>query len=128
MSLRDEEGAIDEALRVWRQGDFSLDSGLEFIYLAGTTRPHSPVSGRSATPSGDGEAIEPNATAVADEVRGLVVLSQTCDLVRGCRSRPFVEVAPLVEVTGDFVGGTWSPATGVCLCAVGCPQTIGRRS
>jgi len=38
--------------------------------------------------------------AVTTEVPGLVVLTQTCDIVRSCATRPWVEVAPLVEV-GD---------------------------
>ena len=38
-----------------------------------------------------------------DEVRGLVMLSQTCDVVRGCRARPFIEVAPLIEVPEQWV-------------------------
>ena len=29
----------------------------------------------------------------------MVMLSQTCDVVRGCRKRPFVEVAPLIEMS-----------------------------
>ena len=32
------------------------------------------------------------------EVLGLSVVTQTCDLVRRCEDRPFVEVCPLVEV------------------------------
>lgn len=31
-------------------------------------------------------------------VRGLVVVTQTCDIVRSCADRPFIEVCPLVEV------------------------------
>ena len=46
----------------------------------------------------DGEVIEAGATVVLDEVQGVVMLSQTCDIVRNCRLRPFVEVAPLIEV------------------------------
>jgi hypothetical protein len=34
-------------------------------------------------------------------VRGLVVLTQTCDIVRTSRERPFLEVAPLVEVSAQ---------------------------
>jgi hypothetical protein len=34
-------------------------------------------------------------------VRGLVVLTQTCDIVRASRERPFLEVAPLVEVSAQ---------------------------
>ena len=32
------------------------------------------------------------------EVRGFVVVTQTCDIVRTCRTRPFIEIVPLVEV------------------------------
>ncbi len=37
------------------------------------------------------------------EVRGVVMLSQSCDIVRTCRDRPFVEFAPLVERTKPVV-------------------------
>lgn len=41
---KEDERAIDEALRAWRQGDVSLDAGLEFLHLADLSRPHSPAS------------------------------------------------------------------------------------
>ena len=95
----EDEQEIDQALQVWRQGDVSLDTDLEFLHFADLSRPHSPASVQVADAlAADGEAIEAGATAVLDEVRGVVMLSQTCDIVRGCRARPFVEVAPLVEV------------------------------
>ena len=94
----EEERTIDQALRVWRQGDVSLDAGLEFVHFADLSRPHSPASAQVAEAlANDGDAIEAGATPVLDEVRGMVMLSQTCDVVRGCRERPFVEVAPLIE-------------------------------
>ena len=44
MPLADEdEKAIDEALRAWRQGDACLDAGLEFLHLAAPVSP--PQSG-----------------------------------------------------------------------------------
>ena len=105
MELTEEdERSIDEALRAWRQGDISLDEGLEFVHLADLSRPHSPASAQVAQNLADaGEAIEPGAEFVLDEVRGMVMLSQTCDVVPGCRNRPFVEVAPLIEVPGPWV-------------------------
>ena len=33
----------------------------------------------------------------------MVMLSQTCDVIRSCRQRPFVEVAPPVEVSEQEV-------------------------
>lgn len=100
MPLADEdEKAIDEALRAWRQGDVCLDTGLEFLHLADLSRPHSPASLQLADASEDaGEVLEGGPTPVLDEVRGVVMLSQTCDVVRGCRERPFVEVSPLIRM------------------------------
>ena len=95
----EDEREVDQTLRVWRQGDVSLDADLEFLHFADLSRPHSPASIQVADAlEANGEALEPGATAVLDGVRGVVVLSQTCDIVRGCRFQPFVEVAPLVEV------------------------------
>lgn len=106
MSLAPEdEHAIDEALRVWRQGDVSLDPGLGFLHLADLSRPHSSISLQAAnTLRDEGEPIETGPQVVQDfDVRGAVMLSQTCDVVRSCKARPFVEVAPLVKVSEEAV-------------------------
>ncbi len=105
MSLTEEdEQAIDQALQAWCQGDISLDAGLEFLHPADLSRPHSPASAQVAEAlTKDGEAIEAGPTPVLDEVRGAVILSQTCDVVRGCLDRAFVEVAPLIEVSEQWV-------------------------
>ena len=100
----EDERTIDQALQAWRQGDVTLDAGLEFVHFADLSRPHSAASAQVAEALGkDGEAIEAGATPVLEDVRGMVMLSQTCDVVRGCRDRPFVEVAPLVEVDEQLV-------------------------
>ena len=95
----EDERAINEALQAWRQGDVSLDAGLEFVHFADMSRPHSPASAQvAAALANDGEAIEPGPTPLLEKVPGMVMLSQTCDVVRPCRARPFVEIAPLIEV------------------------------
>jgi hypothetical protein len=95
----EDERAIDVALQAWRQGDVSLEAGLEFLHFADLSRPHSPASTQVAEAlADDGEAIEAGPAPILDEARGMVMLSQTCDVVRGCRARPFVEIAPLIEV------------------------------
>lgn len=100
----EDERAIDEALQAWRQGDVSLDAGLEFLHLADLSRPHSTASTQVAEAmAADGEPIKDGPAPVLDEARGMVMLSQTCDVVRNCRSRPFVEVAPLIEVSEEWV-------------------------
>lgn len=57
-------------------------------------RPSKPQSKYAA----DGTGIDSGQTPLFDEVAGLVMLSQTCDIVRSCQQRPFLEVAPLVPV------------------------------
>lgn len=100
----EDERTIDQALQVWRQGDVSLDADLAFLHFADLSRPHRPASTQVAEElAHDREAIEAGPTPVLDEVRDVVILSQTCDVVRGCRSRPFVEVAPLIEVPEPWV-------------------------
>jgi hypothetical protein len=103
MVFSDEQAnAINEALRVWRQGDLTLDPELEFIHLADISRPHSLASIQTAEKlSHAGEDIPSGPVALTDAVDGLVMVSQTCDIVRNCRDRPFVEVAPLVTVEAE---------------------------
>jgi hypothetical protein len=102
MPLSNEDAEkINAALKVWRQGDVVLDSDLEFLHFADLSRPLSAASDQIASTPADTDEIQPGATPILDQVTGLVVLTQTCDIVRDCRKRPFVEVAPLIEVTAD---------------------------
>ncbi len=80
--------AVSGALSVWRQGDCVLG---EFWFLSRIDVEH-PLSFAAQIAASEGVDL-------ADEqVRGLVVVTQTCDIVRSCADRPFVEVCPLVEV------------------------------
>lgn len=79
---------IDSALQQWRQGDYVLGE-LWFVYRFNPQQPLTPDSLSVA---------QENTDLTESEVRGLVVVTQTCDLVRSCYSRPFVEVVPLLEV------------------------------
>lgn len=103
LTAADEE-ALDEAIRAWRQGDVTLDAGLVFYHLADLSCPHSPASIQKAEQhASDSKEIEHGPTALFDEVEGLVMLSQTCDIVRNCRQRPFLEVAPLIPVSATML-------------------------
>lgn len=94
-----EEEALDASITVWRQGDVTLDAELVFCHLADLSCPHSDASIQTAEHhAAGGTEIEPGPTPLFDEVTGLVMLSQTCDIVRSCRQRPFLEVAPLILV------------------------------
>ncbi len=94
MTDQDEVDAVDLALKDWRQGDVSLDAGLGYMHLADLARAHSPASLAYVA-----DLVGPTGTAdlipVFEEVEGVVMLTQTCDIVRPCIRRPFVEVAPL---------------------------------
>ncbi len=86
-------GRIDAAMRSWRQGDVARDLDV-FVHVA---NPASALTDAAAEEGGD----EP--VAVVSSVPGIVVLTQTCDIVRNCVERPYIEVAPLVEVAPDVV-------------------------
>ena len=78
---------IDAALAEWHQGDLALE---EHWFS------HAADPGLALTP----ESAQANEglQIITSAVEGLVVVTQTCDVVRSCISRPFIEVSPLVEV------------------------------
>ena len=87
----DEAKRTDTALQAWRQGDMALDESW-FVHVGD---PAMPLSETAAEARGSG------AQALTSEVYGLIVVTQTCDIVRACTNRPYIEVAPLVQVTED---------------------------
>lgn len=87
----EEQKRINTALETWRQGDCALDEQW-FLHLA---------DGSNALTAESSAAGEGTQAISSDDAHGLVVLTQTCDVVRDCLDRPFVEVAPIVEVTPD---------------------------
>ncbi|MEZ5994147.1 MAG: hypothetical protein R3C25_00175 [Hyphomonadaceae bacterium] len=81
--MTDEKSAaesLEEKLLKWRQGDYALGVG-GFLF-----------ADRSET----GEAFD--ARENPDNVAGLVVVSQTCDVVRLTPDKPVVAVSPLVRL------------------------------
>ena len=87
------EESIDDELPHWRQGDVSLDAGLEFLHLADLACPHSPASIRAVGGSDDGRPMK-GLAPVAEEVEGVVVLTQTCDIVRSCKIARLLKLRP----------------------------------
>lgn len=87
----DEAKRIDAALKEWRQGDLALDESW-FVHVGDASVPLSEAAAQA-----DGEGVQ----AFTSEVAGLVVVTQTCDIVRSCTNRPYVEVAPLMQVSED---------------------------
>lgn len=60
------------------------------------------TAAREVADENEGDDVEIGGIA-QETVEGLVVVTQTCDLVRDCRSRPYVEVAPLVRPEDERV-------------------------
>ncbi len=84
-------GRVDDALRLWRQGDCVLGDQ-EFLFRL---NPAAPLTEPAAVAAAVG------ADAAEVQVRGYAIVTQTCDIVRACESRPFVQVCPLVQVDAD---------------------------
>lgn len=85
---------INAALNVWQQGDVTLDAGLLLIHLADKNCPLT----REARETLEQEPIEDNLFEVFSPVDGLVVVTQTCDIVKDCAKSEFIDVSPLVRV------------------------------
>lgn len=83
--------SIDKVLASWRQGDCALGE-YWFAHLLDKSFPVTDA-GRIAAQAG--------AYLAEQEVEGFVIITQTCDVVRSCAERPFIEVCPLVEVDDD---------------------------
>jgi hypothetical protein len=83
--------SVDDELADWRQGDCVVGE----YWFAHRFDPRLPVTEAARTAAGADDDL------VEEKVAGLVVVTQTCDIVRNCAARPFVEVCPLVEVDAD---------------------------
>ena len=80
--------AVDKALSDWRQGDCVLGEHW-FVHRV------DPSVGLTDAARAAAEA----GTDLAETAEvGLVVVTQTCDVVRECKSRPYVEISPLVTL------------------------------
>ncbi|NJM76832.1 MAG: hypothetical protein HC852_14875 [Acaryochloridaceae cyanobacterium RU_4_10] len=79
---------IDATLQEWCQGDCVLGEQW-FFHRFNVQYPLTDVSK---------DALDSESDLVESEVVGFAVVTQTCDIVRSCLSRPFLEVVPLVEV------------------------------
>ena len=86
---------IDATLEQWSQGDCTVGD-YWFITRFDPQRPLTPAAA-------DVVEVDPNADLTESSVSGFVVVTQTCDLVRSCAERPFVEVAPLVAVDDQYL-------------------------
>jgi hypothetical protein len=92
--------AIDERLKIWRQGDAVLGDQIPFVHLAHYAQPITSESEQAA--QADQGSDDPLGTVVTN-VAGVAIVTQSCDIVRSCRDRPFVRVATLQKVETQFL-------------------------
>jgi hypothetical protein len=96
----DEITAVDLKLASWRQGDVVLVDAWPSIHLADLKAPGSREAEQLAEIlKAEGEAL--GLEVVTSDFPGFMIVSQTCDIVRSCAQREFVELCPLVEISGD---------------------------
>jgi hypothetical protein len=93
------ESEVDATLRTWRQGDAIIGESLGFLYISDLSKPLSPLARKEAESGfADGE----NLTSIGADVPGFVVVTQTCDLLKPCSQRPYVQLAALQKVDDNF--------------------------
>jgi len=84
---------VDRALSEWRQGDFSIG---EFWFVLREVDESIPLGVETVeSKSIDGSDLH------EEQVLGMAIISQTCDIVRSYSERPYLNVCPLVEITSS---------------------------
>jgi len=81
---------INLRLKDWRQGDCVLGEHW-FSWSFAPDMPITPGAMEAAAAAG-------NEVGTEEQCPGLAIVTQTCDVVRSCEERPFLEVCPLVEI------------------------------
>lgn len=100
---QEEIDQVNKALQIWRQGDVVLGETLPAIHLADLAVPGTPESEQYAAEQiAAGE--KPSLSVVSVDFPGFMVVSQTCDIVRDCATREYVELCPLTEVPEHKLG------------------------
>jgi hypothetical protein len=81
-------------MAAWRQGDCVLGEH----WFVSRFDPMRPLTAESRSAASESEA-----DLAEEHVTGLVVVTQTCDIIRSCAHRPYVEVSPLISVEADVL-------------------------
>jgi hypothetical protein len=99
----DDYRRIDSAMSALQQGDFILSPPFNFVHLASCATPLTEVAQQDASTLAH---ARDDSLIIETTDAGFAVLTQTCDIVRSCRHRPFLELAPLVPAGGTLIEET----------------------
>ena len=94
------ETEINKAIEAWQQGDVMIGDHLAFVYVADLAKPLSPPSREEA---GASPADDETLTSIGSKVPGVVVISQTCDILKPCTEWPYVQLAALQNADKRFL-------------------------
>ena len=84
---------LNDQLQSWRQGDIVQPGVLSWMAM-----PQDALTARAAETEGD------SLTCVVSETPELAIISQTCDIVRNCKQRPYLLLAPVVTLDEPSAG------------------------
>lgn len=84
----------------WQQGDTIKVDGLPFMYMSDLRNPLMPATKEFLDNEGQSTSENPYA-AIAFDVEGFVVISQTCDLIRDFADVPTVQLATIEKVSPE---------------------------
>lgn len=92
--------AIKASMQSWRQGDVAAWPA--FSHAADLSNPNTEVSVAAQQ-----ERPQVKTANLRTSVDGIVILSQTCDVVASPSRKPFVEVCPLKKVEANVATAAW---------------------
>ena len=86
---------VDIECSTWQQGDAFVGKGLTFVHVADLAKP---LTDNASLEAAAGFEIGQSLAAIGTPIPGLVIISQTCDLIRSAADRSYVQVAALRKV------------------------------
>lgn len=89
---------INSVLIGWQQGDVLQSDEAALVVVADVHRPLTEVAADAASEvGGSGDRL----MLVEEEVEGLVITSQTCDVIETCVTTPELTLSPIVRLAGE---------------------------
>jgi hypothetical protein len=85
----------------WQQGDIFWTSDIPFVHFADANKPLSDEA-KLAIQNIPANESTLDLRLIEIECVGYVILTQTCDLVRSPKDRPYLEISPIIQATKEI--------------------------